>query len=97
MSDAVKWAILVSVMVALIVTVLTFPFVQYIDFGVVEQSFAILSSIGSFFRKARMAINILFFPQARLVLNGLIDYFFLSRFFKLAVKITAWIGHFIFK
>ena len=98
MSDAIKWALLVAAVVALIVTILTLPFVQYIDFQKLGDSIAvILSYCSSAFYKVRSIINLLLFDFARPILSGLMLYLFVGWACKLTIKIGAWIIHFIFK
>ena len=98
MSDIVKWGILIAGAVALILLVVTLPFVQFIDFGEFGALINnVVTVVGSAFQNARGLINNFLTPFGRGLLSGIMVYLFGKWAITIGIKITAWIYHFIFK
>lgn len=98
MSNAVKWALLAAGAVALIALVLVLPFNQFINFG---QFGALLNRltvlVGSAFQSARGLINNFLTPFGRTVLTGLLIWLFGKWAITIAIKLTTWVYHFVFR
>ena len=106
MSDAVKWALAASITLALLITVLTFPFVSLLPEGATELKNILdslvanrddITSFGYYLYQARGFLNMFLTSFGIKLLNVLIVYFFTSWILKITIKITSWIFHFIFK
>ena len=100
MSDAVKWALAAALVVGVVVTCLTFPFVQYLPTAHSDLAYvlnAIGNHCGSAFYEVRGFINFFLFDFSQKMLSGLIIWFFTSWFAKWTIKITVWVYNFIFK
>ena len=98
MSNIVKWGILAAAVVALIALVVALPFGQYINVSEFSSALSGIATIcGNAFRFGRGLLNNFLTPFGRTVLTGLLAYFFGKFFFTVALKIVAWIQHFIFR
>lgn len=100
MSNAVKWALLAAAFLAVIVVIMTFPFVQYISPSIAEIGTYVepfVKIVGKYTTTARGLINIFLLPYARGLLSGCFMYLIFKKIMTMTVKITAWIYHFIFK
>lgn len=98
MSDAVKWALLVAGAVALIALIMSLPFVGFINVDNFSEGLLTLTTYaGNAFYTARCLINNFLSPTGRVILSGLLFWFFGKWAITITIKITAWIYHFIFK
>lgn len=100
MSDAVKWALAAAIVIGLIATIITFPFVSLLPESAIELGgyFSTLNDYaGNLFYQVRGLINMFLTSFGIKLLNVLIVYFFTSWIMKITVKITSWVFHFIFK
>ena len=98
MSDVVKWGLLTAGLIALIGLVMALPFVGFIDLG--EFSAAInniVSVAGTFFQDARGLINSFLLPFGRTLLSGIMVWLFGKWAITVAIKIVAWVYHFVFR
>ena len=98
MADAVKWALLVAGAIVLIGLIVALPFVDFIDFAEFSSALAnVVGIAGGAFRFARGLVNNFFLPFGRTVLTGLMVWLLGKWAIMIAIKIVAWIYHFIFK
>ncbi len=98
MSDVVKWALLAAAAVALIALIVALPVAEFVnptEFG--NMIGRLVTLVGDFFQDARGLINNFLTPFGRTVLTGLLAWLFGKMFITLAIKIGAWIYHFIFR
>lgn len=98
MSDVVKWALLVAGAVVLVGLILALPFVDFINFS--EFSVALTNIVniaGGAFKFARGLLNNFFLPFGRSVVTGLMVWLIGKWAIMTAIKIAAWIYHFVFK
>lgn len=98
MSNAIKWGILAAAVVAMIALIIALPFNQFID---VNEFTAAISGVttlcGKYFKFGRGLVNNFFSPFGRTCITGLLYYWIGGFFVKIAIKITAWVQHFIFR
>lgn len=98
MSDLVKWGLLTAGLIALIGLIMALPFVGFIDFGEFSTSLNnILSIAGDGLRSARGLINCFLTPFGRNLLSGILVWLFGKWAITVAIKIVAWVYHFIFR
>lgn len=98
MSNVVKWGILAAAVVALIALIVALPFNQYISVGEFSTALAGVTTIcGKYFKFGRGLINNFFSPFGRSCITGLLFYWIGGFFVKIAIKIVAWVQHFIFR
>lgn len=98
MGEFVKWALLAAGIVALIALIIVLPVANFLN--VQELSSAINSVVNvaaDFFQSARGLINSFTTPFGATIITGLIAWFFGKFFITLAIKLAAWVYHFIFK
>lgn len=98
MSNVVKWGILAAAVVALIALIVALPFNQYISVGEFSSALSGVTAIcGKYFKFGRGLINNFFSPFGRSCITGLLFYWIGGFFVKIAIKIVAWVQHFIFR
>lgn len=98
MSDVVKWGLLVAGAVVLLGLILALPFVDFIDFGEFSAALTnVVNIAGGSFKFARGLINNFFLPFGRYIITGLMIWLIGKWVVMVAIKIAAWIYHFIFK
>ena len=98
MSDVVKWGLLTAGLIALIGLVMALPFVGFIDLGQFSAAINnIVSVAGSFFQDARGLINCFLLPFGRTLLSGIMVWLFGKWAITVAIKIVAWVYHFVFR
>ena len=98
MSDIVKWGLLTAGLIALIALVMALPFVGYIDIGEFGSALTnIVNVAGEFFDDARGLINCFLLPFGRTLLTGIMAWLFGKWAIMVAIKIVAWVYHFIFR
>lgn len=98
MSDVIKWALLAAAAIALIALIVALPVAEYInptEFG--NMIGRLVSIVGDFFQDARGLINNFLTPFGRGALTGLLIWMFGKWAITLAIRIGAWIYHFIFR
>ena len=87
MSDLVKWGLLTAGLIALVGLIMALPFVGY----------NIVDVAGGFFQSARGLINCFLLPFGRNLLSGILFWLFGKWAITVAIKIVAWVYHFIFR
>ncbi len=98
MSDIVKWGLLTAGLIAIVALVMNLPFVEYADMGEFAAAINnIVSVCGEFFQDARGLINCFLLPFGRTLLSGIMVWLFGKWAITVAIKITAWVYHFIFR
>lgn len=98
MSDAVKWALLVAGIIAVIALVVAFGFGEYIDSQVIIDGCNILVQYaGNAFKSARGLINNFFFPAVYPALSFVIWWIILKPLATATIKVTISLYHYIFK
>lgn len=98
MGDAIKWGLLVAGIVVIIGIIVALPFVEFIDLASFTEALTTITSIlGGFFYKARCLLNNFFSPFGRFILSGLLIWLIGKWAIKVALNITVWVYHFIFK
>lgn len=98
MSDIAKWALLVAGIVALIALIVALPFTQFINSDELSSALtSIVDVAGGAFRSARGLINCFLSPFGIGVVSGLMVYWVGKWIITMAIKITTWVYHFIFK
>jgi hypothetical protein len=98
MSDLVKWGLLTAGLIALIGLIMALPFVGYIDLGQFGSAINnIVDVAGGFFQSARGLINCFLLPFGRNLLSGILIWLFGKWAITIAIKIVAWVYHFIFR
>lgn len=98
MSDVAKWALLVAGGVLLVGMVLALPFVQFIDVGQLASAISnIVSIAGGAFRFGRGLVNLFLLPFGRKVVTGIMIWLIGKRVLPLAIKIGAWVRHYVLK
>lgn len=98
MSNAVKWALLAAGLVALIALIMALPFVGLIDYNELASSVsAIINTAGNALYTGRCLVNNFLSPAGRTILSGLLMYLCCKWAVTIAVKIAAWVYHFIFR
>lgn len=98
MSDIAKWALLVVGAVALIGLIVALPFVKFIDVGQLASAVNnIVTIAGDAFRFGRGLVNLFLLPFGRKIVTGLMIWLIGKRVIPLAIKIGAWVRHYIFK
>ena len=98
MSDIAKWALLVGGAVALIALILALPFVEFINLEELSTALTNVNNIASdAFTFGRGLLNNFLLPFGRTVFSGLIFWLFGKWCAVIAIKIGAWVYHFIFK
>ncbi len=98
MSNAVKWALLAAAAVALIALVVALPFTNFINASQFANSInVVVNTCGDYFTSARGILNNFLTPFGRTVLTGLLYWLFGKWAIMIAIKIGAWIQHFVFK
>ena len=98
MAEAVKWALLVAGALVVIALIASLPFTGFIDVQAMGDGIgSIVNFAGGALMTARGFINNFFSPFGRTVLTGLM-YYLLGRWvITMAIKLTVWVYHFIFK
>lgn len=98
MSNVVKWGLLTAGLIALIGLIMALPFVGFIDFNEFSNSLSnILNVIGGGLHSARGLINNFLTPTGRNILSGILVWLFGKWAITVAIKIVAWVYHFIFR
>lgn len=98
MSDLVKWGLLTAGLIALVGLIMALPFVGFIDLGQFSAALGnIVTVVGGFFQSARGLINCFLLPFGRTLLSGIIIWLFGKWAITVAIKIVAWVYHFIFR
>lgn len=98
MSDVVKWALLVAGAIVLIGLILALPFVDFINFEEFSAALTnVVSIAGGAFKFARGLLNNFFLPFGRTIITGVMIWLVGKWAVMVAIKIAAWIYHFIFK
>lgn len=98
MSNVIKWGILAAAVVALVALIVALPFNQYINVSQFSSAIAGVTSIcADAFKFARGLVNNFFSPFGRSCISGLIFYWIGGFFVKIAIKLVAWVQHFIFR
>lgn len=98
MTDIVKWGLLTAGLIALIALIMALPFVGYIDLGQFGAAINnIVSVAGDAFRSARGLINCFLLPFGRTLLSGVMVWLFGKWAISVAIKIVAWVYHFVFR
>lgn len=98
MSDIVKWGLLTAGLIALIGLIMALPFVGYIDLGQFGAAINnIVSVAGDAFQSARGLINCFLLPFGRTLLSGIMVWLFGKWAITVAIKIVAWVYHFVFR
>ncbi len=98
MGDVVKWALLVAGAIILIALIVSLPFVEFIDLGEFGAALGnVVDIAGGAFQFARGLLNNFFLPFGRTVVTGLLFWLIAKWAITTAIKIGAWIYHFIFK
>lgn len=98
MGDIVKWGLLVAGAIVLVGLIVALPFVEFInlgEFGVALEN--VVDIAGGALRFARGLFNNFFLPFGRTVVTGLLYWLIAKWAITTAIKIGAWIYHFIFK
>lgn len=98
MSNVVKWALLAAGIVALIALVALTPVADLSLLGNIGGYLSqMLTVAGGAFNAARGLINYFLFEPVRPFLTGLLLWIFAKWAVTIAVKITAWVYHFVFR
>ena len=98
MSDAIKWALLVAGAVVIIGLIVALPFMDFMNVGEFADLIQGLVNIaGDSFAFARGLINNFLTPFGRTALTGLMVWLFGKWAIMIAIKISVWAYHFIFK
>lgn len=98
MSDAVKWILLVAAGVVFLGMIFALPFVEFIDFGEFGDALGnIVEVAGDAFVFARGLVNNFFLPFGRKIITGILIWLVGKWAITNAIKIGAWVYHFIFK
>lgn len=98
MSDVVKWGLLAAGLATLIALIMELPFVEFADAGNFAVAIGnIVTVVGGFFQQARGLINCFLLPFGRTALTGLLAWLFGKWAITVAIKIVAWVYHFIFR
>lgn len=98
MGDAIKWALLATAIVVLIALVVALPFNNFLDVSEFADTVGTIVRVcGSSFQSARGLINCFLTPFGRTLVTGMLLWFFGKWAIMVAVKIVAWVYHFIFK
>ena len=98
MSDIAKWALLVAGAVAFLALILALPFVEFINLNEFSAALAnVISIAGNAFKFGRGLINNFLLPFGRTVATGLMIWLLAKWAIPIAIKIGAWVYHFIFK
>lgn len=98
MSDAIKWALLVAGAVVIIGLIVALPFMDFMNVGEFADLIQGLVNIaGNGFVFARGLINNFLTPFGRTALTGLMVWLFGKWAIMIAIKISVWAYHFIFK
>lgn len=98
MSNAVKWALLAAAAVAAIALIVALPFTQFANAGQLSAMLIrLVQIVGGAFTSARGLVNNFLTPFGRTVLTGLLYYLFGKFFITIAIRVSAWVYHFIFR
>ena len=98
MSDIVKWGLLTAGLVALVALVMALPIAGYVDLGQFGNSIGnIVDIAGDFFQSARGLINAFLLPFGRTLLTGILTWLFGKWAITIAIKVVAWVYHFVFR
>lgn len=98
MSDVVKWAILVALVLVIFVMIVSLPvFIGFNIPALVEGISGFISVAGTTISNARAIINNFLTPTAREVLSGLIFYLVAKPFVLFAIDLTVGITRFVYK
>lgn len=98
MSTAVKWATLAAGAVVLVALILVLPVTDYMNTSVLGNAVnALVSVIATPLQAARGFLNFFLDDWAITALSGLLLWIFGKQFLTIAIKITTWIYHFIFR
>lgn len=98
MSNAVKWALLAAAAVAAIALIVALPFTQFANAGQLSSMLTrLVELVGGAFASARGLVNNFLTPFGRTVLTGLLYYLFGKFFITIAIRVSAWVYHFIFR
>lgn len=98
MSDVVKWGLLTAGLIALVVGVMSLPFVGFIDLGEFGAALDnIISVAGGAFQQARGLINCFLLPFGRTLLTGIMGWLFGKWAITIGIKIVSWVYHFVFR
>lgn len=98
MSDVVKWGLLTAGLIALIAMVMALPFVGFADAGQFGAAIStLITNVGYGFMKARAIVNNFLLPFGRTALTGLLVWLFGKWAIMIAIKIVAWVYHFVFR
>lgn len=98
MGEFIKWALLAVGIVALIALVVALPFTEFLDVGQFSTLITGFVNIaGTALTGARGIVNNFLTPFGRTILSGIMIYLVGKWVITIAIKITAWVYHFIFK
>lgn len=98
MGDAIKWGLLGSAILVLIALIVVLPFNNFINVGEFGNTITTIVTVcGTAFQSARGLINIFLTPFGRTLVTGMLLWFFGKWAVMVAIKIVAWVYHFIFK
>lgn len=98
MGDAIKWGLLIAGLVVIIGLIMALPFVEFIDLqGFADSITEIVIIAGDALYTARCAINNFLSPLGRGILSGILIWLIGKWAIKVAMNITVWVYHFIFK
>ena len=98
MSDIVKWGLLTAGLIALVALVMALPVAGYVDLNQFGQALGnIVDIAGGLFRSARGLINAFLLPSGRTLLTGILTWLFGKWAITIAIKVVAWVYHFVFR
>lgn len=98
MSDVVKWGLLTAGLIALVALVMALPIAGYVDLGQFSVALGnIVDIAGGFFQSARGLINAFLLPFGRTLLTGILTWLFGKWAITIAIKVVAWVYHFVFR
>lgn len=98
MSNAIKWALLLAGLIAIIALIMSLPVADAIDLSTFSSALTSITSIvGGFFYKARCLLNNFLLPAGRTILSGLLIWLIGKWAIKVSLNIVVWCYHFIFK
>lgn len=98
MGDAIKWGLLGTAIVVLIGLIVVLPFNNFINVGEFGATITTIVTVcGTAFQSARGLINSFLTPFGRTLVTGMLLWFFGKWAVMVAIKIVAWVYHFIFK
>lgn len=98
MSDIVKWGLLTAGLIALVALVFALPVAGYMDLGQFSSALGnIVDICASMFLRCRNLVNCFLLPFGRILLTGIMIWLIGKWAITIAIKIVAWVYHFIFR